>query len=927
MSRLRSLLAALALSASKPVSVDHLAMAVWGEDLPTDARRAVRTYVTRLRAILGYESIVNKPAGYLLRAKPENIDALRFLQLVDEAALATDASVERGLLAQALDLWRGIPLEDVRSHWLIETETTRLEERRLAALERRIDLDTADGRDSELVAELRELTSHYPLRESLWARLLTILARSGRRAEALEQYERIRTRISDELGADPGPELQAIHAMLRTAGRTEPTVRTNKATGHRPVPQQLPTNIYGFVGRTDVLDYLDGLMVSDIPPGADRSMAVVISAIAGTAGVGKTTLAVHWAHRVADQFPDGQLYVNLRGFDPARKPLKPAEAIRGFLDALHVPPQRLPSSVEAQAGLYRSLLAGQRVLVVLDNAHDTEQVRPLLPGSSGCVVVVTSRNQLSGLVAAGGAHPVTLDRLTDSEAHQLLTRRLGPDRIAAEPRAVDTIIAACARLPLALAVVAARAVTRPEFSLKAAATELRHVKNSLDAFVDPDSMIDVRAVFSWSYRQLSPVAARLYRQLGIHPGPDISTAAAASLAGVSAQQVQGELNELCHANLLSEDTPGRFSFHDLLRAHATELTRALDSERDRVITLRRILDHYVHTAHAAVNLLHPQWDSITLVPALDGVTPEEFSDHRQAMQWFAIERPVLVTAVRHAAKTRLDTHACHLAQALSTFFERRGHWHDWVATRHTALAAARRSGDRLEQARAHRSLARAYSRQDRYTDAHVHLTYAKELYSQVNDRAGLAHSYLATGEVFSAQGNFARALDNGRKAIDLYRKIEHRNGEAAALNNIGWYHTKMGDHEQALIHCQRALDVQCDIDDRPGQAFTWDSLGYAHHCLGRHEEAIGCYQHALALLRDLGDRRSEAEILGHIGDTYAATGDSQSAKEMWQQSLLIRKEFDQSEVADVQAQVDELGHALGNITTTDAVLARQSPVT
>jgi DNA-binding SARP family transcriptional activator len=489
--RLPALLAALALSAGQTVSVDRLATAVWGEDLSVDARANVQSNVRRLRRLLGAELVATRGAGYALEVQPDRVDALRFVRLLDLAATAPDRTTQRDLLVEALGLWRGTPFDGVRSDWLEQTQAPWLLERYLAGLERRIDLDLADGTQVDLAAELGELTGRYPLRESLWVRLLVVLERSGRPAEALERYEAIRVRLAEELGADPGAELQRVHADL-LAGRASAAAASappapdppghpfgvpQTPPAHQMVPRQLPADTDAFTGREAALKALDGLLGD---PDESTPRPVAIAAIAGTAGIGKTALAVHWAHRVADRFPDGQLYVNLRGFDPSWSPVGPAEAVRGFLDALRVPPQQVPLGLEAQAGLYRSLLAGRRMLVLLDNARDADQVAPLLPGAPGCLVLVTSRNQLAGLVVAAGAHPLALDLLGRDEAVRLLARRLGDDRINAEPDATDELVTRCAGLPLALAIVAARAATHPEFPLAALADQLRVARDGLD---------------------------------------------------------------------------------------------------------------------------------------------------------------------------------------------------------------------------------------------------------------------------------------------------------------------------------------------------------------------------------------------------------------------------------------------------------------
>lgn len=677
---------------------------------------------------------------------------------------------------------------------------------------------------------------------------------------------------------------------------------SGKVAPGREVPAQLPASPVPFTGRTWQLQELDDL-VSDHVQGAS---AAVISVIAGMAGVGKTSLAVHWAHRVADRFPDGQLYVNLRGFDPNKSVMSPAEALRGFLDAFHVPPKRIPANVQAQADLYRSLLAGKQVLVVLDNARDAEQVRPLLPGAPGCVVVVTSRSQLTGLVVTEGAHLLLLDILPTAEAREFLGSRLGWKRLAAEPRAVEEIIARCARLPLALAIAAARAAVHPGFPLGALADELRAARGSLDAFDGGDSVIDVRAVFSWSYHALSRRAAWQFRVLGLHPGPDLAAPAAASLSGMSSERARGLLSDLVRAHLITEHAPGRYTLHDLLRAYAAERAAA-EPEGESRAALHRVLDHYVHTAHAAAMLLVPSMKPIPLSPPQPGVTAIALASREAAVAWFTTEHAVLLAVLDRAASSGFDAHVWQLAWALAEFFDRQGHWHDRAATNDAALAAARRLDDVSGQAFAHGGIGRAYVRIGRNEDAQVHLRRALDLYGQLGDQVGQEDTHRALSWMFGQQGRHLEELEHAQLALDLSRAIGDPTKQARALNYVGWAHAMLGDYHAALVYCQQGLDLQVEGSEHYSQAETWNSLGYAHHRLGHHEQAVVCYERALAVYRKQMDIYNEAQTLIGLGDTYRSAGDAESARTVWELARDILDQLGHPDAGDIRIRLHSLG--------------------
>jgi tetratricopeptide (TPR) repeat protein len=688
-----------------------------------------------------------------------------------------------------------------------------------------------------------------------------------------------------------------------------------------PVPsRQLPAATPHFVGRSAELAMLTALAE------AEAQTRVVVAAITGMAGVGKTTLALQWAHQIAASFPDGQLHVNLRGFDPAAPAgqVDPAEALRDFLTALGVAAPQIPPALDARAALYRSVLAGRKVLIVLDNAHDSAQVRPLLPGTPGCLVLVTSRNQLSGLVA-DGARPLALDVLTPPEAHEFLAARLGPARLAAEPQAAAELITRCAYLPLALAIVVARAAAHPAFPLQALAAELRgdqarpatHIPlagsppspglprtalapdlpaplpgpDVLDALGGFDQDTDVRAVFSWSYRALTPGAARLFRLLGLHPGPDIGAASAASMAGLSPATARPLLAELAETSLAGERLPGRYALHDLLRAYAAGQARGADRPPQRRTAMHRVLDHYLYSAVAAAGQIDPSRDPITLPRLSAKVTPEHPADRKEALAWYSAEHPVLLGAIGLAAEMGLDTHVWQLAWALWPVLYRQGYWHDQINVQRAAVAAAQRLENPQAQVFAHRGLADTYAELRRFDDADAHFRHALELSAQAGDQVGQARTEIGLGYMLERQGRYAEALDHSSRALDLYRAASHQRGQARALSTVGWLHALLGDYPRTLATCQQALALLEDLGDRYGQAATWDSLGYAHHHLDAYPQAVTCYQRSLTLWRDAGARYGEATTLIRLGDTHHASAQPAQASEAWQLAITILDEL------------------------------------
>jgi tetratricopeptide (TPR) repeat protein len=701
-------------------------------------------------------------------------------------------------------------------------------------------------------------------------------------------------------GPDPAGTGRDVHTIDRMVAR---------ASG-RPVtaPRQLPPAPAHFAARTAELAALDALL-----RGGGDSQPVVISAIDGAAGVGKTTLAVRWAHRVAAQFPDGQLYIDLRGFDPDYPPMDADRVITVFLDALTEPGTGLPEDPHARAGLYRSLVAGRRMLILLDNASHARQVRPLLPGGGRSLVLVTSRNQLSGLVVRDGAHPLTVPLLDPDEARQVLVARLGAERVAASLQTVDRIIASCAGLPLALAIVAARAEL--EGSLERVAAQLREERYRLDGLTTHDDPhTDLRAVLSWSYRSLSQPAAHLFRLLGTHPGPEISMPAAASIAGLPPDQTIAALAELIHTHLLSEPAERRYVLHDVVRAFAAEQARGECSEDEQRAATARMIDHYVWTAHTGTRLLDPSRDPILTGPPAAGVQPHPLAGPDQATQWFTVERQVLTRVVDRAYQAALDDRTWQLAWGMLTFLDRRGRWDEFVAVQQIAVQATQRLDDPVSQARAQRLLSVGYERLGQFELERTHLRLADDLYRRADDRTGQAHIQQQLSVIADRDGAHADSVAYARRALELYEAIGDQRGEALVLNLIGWGLTHLNENQQAIAYCRQALELYHTVDNPDGEAETWDTLGLAYHRLGDHAAAIEAYGHAQQLFHDIDDRYLEATTLVRIGDVEqdaapTARAAARVAGATWRHALEILTDLGHSGADQLRTRITALDAA------------------
>ena len=926
----RVLLAALLLRANRVVPVDVLVDAVWGDTPPASARTTLQGYVKHLRHnadIRVGERVVTRSPGYLIRVEAGELDRDRFTGLCDRARAAMagdDWPGAAGLFADALALWRGEPLADVPSVLLQQTELPRLAELRMSAVESRVDAELRLGQHGELIAELRQLVGAEPLRERLHGQLMVALYRCGRQAEALEAFCLIDRRLRDELGISPGPELRELHQRILTSDpalTSDLLPRLNKPPEHAdtpsdhlpadgradagfpPAPAQLPADTADFTGRAEQVRLLCDLLAAS--PDAERPGAVVISAVAGMGGIGKTALAVHVAHRLRERFGDGQLYVHLRGVS---SPLRSSEVLARFLRDLGEADEAIPAEQEERAARYRSLLADRSMLVVLDDARDAAQVRPLLPGGSGCAVLVTSRGVLAGLA---GAAQLSLDTLDEDEARDLFTAIVGAPRAAAEPEATATVLARCAGLPLAVRIAGARLASRPTWSTAHLAARLADERDRLAELAVDD--LAVRASFAVSYDALRTARARdreggahparVFRLLGLAGMIDLGLPAIAALAGQTEPQVAAALETLADAHLLQSQspTPDRYRMHDLVRSFAADLAAHTDSAQEQDDALIRMLRWYGQQAALAARALV---NRLPASPLFQCDPLEVMASPAQAIDWFETEFANLAAAVRHAADRGWHDIAAQIAAAMWAFFDRSAYWDAWHDITETGLASARHLSDHAVLSWLLNSLGQACNRQCRFTEALPVLTEALEIRRQAGDKTGEASVLNSLGFVFRGQGRLEEGLDYHKSALAVQSTVGESRSVAVSLHNVGVALQDLKRYAEALDYLARALAVSQEIGERYGEALTENSLGEVCLALHRFEESAGHFRRSWAAAkRTSRGNLAEADPLYGLGTALAALGRCDEASDAWHAALPILDRCGDPRAAEVRARL------------------------
>ncbi len=881
----RFVLAVLALEANRLVTVDRLVDLLWPEAPPATARGIIHGHISGLRAVLttagaltGGVSLRREGPGYLLACDPVTVDAHRFTHLITQAQAEPDPGHQLELLDRALRLWRGPALADTAPEPIRASLCRHLDEARLTATEYRLAALLGLGRLDEAIAGLTRLAGDHPDRHRITELLMTALHRAGRAADALTVYRDTKRRLAEEHGLDPPPPLQHLElAILRDQPAAPPIPVAVPPRPSHDVPRQLPAPPQMFTGRSMELADLDKI---------HDASTVVITAIDGMAGVGKTALAVQAAHQMVDRYPDGQLFTDLHGYTEGVAPVEPGEALERMLRSLGVAGERIPTDIDERAGLYRSRLADQRMVIVLDNAATEAQVMPLLPGAPGCVVLVTSRRRLAGF---DHTHTLSLDTLPPDDAVALLRQTAGEHRLAGQSsEAVAELVGLCGRLPLAIRIAAARLRSHPAWDVAHLVQRLRDQQHRLVELATGQR--SVAAALDLSYQDLNADLQRTYRRLGLHPGPDIDQYAAAALLDCTLLEAGQRLEQLLDAHLLQEPTPGRYRFHDLTRAHAAHNVSRDEVDDDRRTAVDRLLDYYRHTASLAMEAAYPyERERRPQVPPPRTPVPA-ISDSKPASSWLDSELPNLLAAGRYATEHDRPAHILHLSTILDQHLRIRGQYHDAVTLHRRALTVARASGSPAAEIEPLALLGHVYQLQGRYESAIDHYQQAVHLARAAGDQATELDALTGLGVVHVSQGRYEHGAGHLQRALQLARTTGHRRAELDALNALGRVCLAQDRYEQAIEHLQQALQVARATGHRASERNALTGLGWVHMGQGRHEHAIDYLQQAVQLARATGHRKVEQTALIGLGRIQRRQGRYEQARDHLQRLLELARE-------------------------------------
>lgn len=910
----RVVLAALLLRGGV-VSLDELSDDVWDGRPPAGAAITLRNHVLRLRRQLGDEAAVrlrSRPPGYLINVAEDEFDVTRFRALRASAAKAVAAAdwhTASSRLGRALDLWRGEPLQDIPSQRLRDRHGALLSELHIEAVEARVEADLQLGHHDHLPAQLQDLLRAHPYRERVSMLLMRALIAVHRRADALEAYRRTRRRLAEDLGIEPGPELQALHRRILADDPTVVRQALGAVVNDASAPlrgsvaepisvlRQLPADLVTFTGRRAETARLVEAATGATPPGT-----VMIHDIEGMGGVGKTQLAVHVAHTLvrAGHFQDAQLYVNLHGFDPAQPPASPVAVLGTLLSQLGVPSPQIPAEVDARAAMFRDRLHGKSTLLLLDNVADEDQIRDLIPSATGCLVLVTSRRSLVGL---DGAVPHHLDAFTHDEALELLARIAGHERVGAEPDAADLVVEACGRLPLAVALAAARLRSRPAWRL----ADL--VRNLTDGGLDVwrTGSRAPRAVFDLSFDGLDRSAQWLFAVLGMHPGDDFGAPAAAAAAGVSGSDARAVLERLQDEHLLQGTYNGRYRFHDLIRSYAGELAMSELSADQRRRASRRLIDWYLATADDARRLIDPGRENTALealgpykgpAPAAGG-----FADADEALSWCDVEAANLLSCVRFAAAIGYSKAAWRLAIVAYTYYQFRGRWDDVEQTHRYALDQPQAlGGDPRVRALLLRGLGTAAARRHDYVRAEECFRDVLTLTQAEPDSVDHAYGYHNLSVIAHEQKRYAESVQFSRQALAVFEAAADSYGQTLSHNAIAVSSNALGDFPQALEHGARAFDFAEARGSLHQQARAALAIGEAHYLMRDYQRALTHHRQALDLNQRAGYLIAQAETHYELGLTYQAMQEYETACDHLASALAILRQLEAPEAAIVEAE-------------------------